>query len=60
MINFKYFVKEILRGKTLYRAFLSAGLIKLFQDENWLNDQFSVLELGAEPASHQRTFPKSW
>jgi len=45
MINFKYFVKEILRGKTLYRAFLSTSLIELFRDENWLNDQFSVLEL---------------
>lgn len=59
-MKFTYFLKEILRGKTIGRAMLFATLKELFEKEKWLNDGFKVLELGSEPASHQRAFPKFW
>lgn len=54
------FIKEILRGKTLFRVLLFAGLRELFAKENWLRQPFKVLELGSEPASHQRALPAGW
>jgi hypothetical protein len=59
-MKLNFFIKEIFKGKTIGRALLFATLKEFFDNEKWLNDKFSVLELGAEPASHQRTFPKSW
>ncbi|GEM_PF-5653119 len=54
------FIKEVLRGKTLFRVILFVGLKELFNQENWLNQSFKILELGSEPASHQRAFPSAW
>lgn len=59
-MRFKYFFREILKGKTASRALLFAALTDLFEKEKWLNGNFSVLEIGGEPASHHRAFPKAW
>lgn len=59
-MKFRHFLKEIFRGKTIGRAMLFGELKDLFEKEKWLNDKFVVLELGSEPASHQRTFSKDW
>jgi hypothetical protein len=59
-MKLNFFIKEIFKGKTIGRALLFATLKEFFDNEKWLNDKFSVLELGAEPASHQRTFPEFW
>lgn len=56
----KYFLSEILKGKSIGRALLFCELKNLFQKEKWLNNKYSVLEMGSESASHQRTFPKEW
>ncbi|MBU0722716.1 hypothetical protein KKH46_00660 [Patescibacteria group bacterium] len=57
---FKYFLFEILKGKSIGRALLFCELKNLFQKEKWLNNKYSVLEIGSEPTSHQRAFPKEW
>lgn len=54
------FIKEVLRGKTLFRAMLFIGLKELFSREKDLNQPLKVLELGSEPSSHQRAFPAAW
>lgn len=59
-MNWLFFIKEVLRGKTIGRALISVNLSELFKQETWLDDNFSVLELGSEPASHQRLLPPQW
>jgi hypothetical protein len=59
-MKFKYFFKEIIRGKTIGRALLFASLKELFATDSWLNDNYLVLEIGSESASHQRALPKKW
>lgn len=54
------FVKEVLRGKNLNRAALFSVLEKVFHDEKWLSGAYSVLEIGEEKASHERTYPIGW
>lgn len=56
----KHFFEEIIRGKSIGRAMVFERLKLLFREENWLNNQFRVLELGSEPASHQRALPEKW
>jgi len=57
-MNKKHFFKEIIRGKTMARASLSASLKDVFEKEDQLNKNLEILELGSEPASHQRVLPK--
>jgi len=59
-MNKKHFFKEIIRGKTMARASLSASLKDVFEKEDQLNKNLEILELGSEPASHQRVLPKKW
>ncbi len=54
------FLKEILRKKTIGRILLFWGLKNLFEKELYLNKEYSILEIGSEPASHQRAFFKQW
>ncbi len=59
-MRFRYFLEEILRGKAIGRAMLFIALKKFFEENPWLNNEFLVLELGSEPASHQRALPREW
>lgn len=54
------FIKEVLKGKTLFRVLLFGGLKDLFNQQSWLSGPAKVLELGSEPASHQRALPRDW
>lgn len=54
------FIKEVLRGKTLFRALLFIGLKELCGREKDLYQPLKVLELGSEPSSHQRAWPVAW
>ena len=59
-MNSKHFLKEIVKGKTVGRATLSATLKDFFVGDDQLDQNFNVLELGGESASHQRVLPKKW
>jgi len=59
-MNLKHFLKEVVKGKTIGRATLSATFKDVLEKNNWLNQDFNVLELGSESASHQRVFLKKW
>lgn len=56
----KPFMREIVRGKSISRALLFSHLAGFFQDHPAYVRPASVLELGSEPASHQRAFPRNW
>ncbi len=58
-MRFAPFLREIIRGKSVGRALLFAHLESLFKEALFAGEK-AVLELGAEPASHQRTFPSAW
>jgi len=59
-MNTKHFLKEILKGKTIGRATLSASLLKVFEKNSQYQQELQILELGSESASHQRVLPKKW
>jgi hypothetical protein len=55
------FWKEVLLGKTFWRATLFEFSANFFKDKGDLNDENNVLELGGTvSSSHQRTFPIKW
>ena len=59
-ISLSSFFRELARGKSTSRSLLVAALAELFRRRPDLSGSFSVLELGSEPASHQRIFPSAW
>ena len=42
----KFFLKEVLKGKSIGRAMLFVSLKELFRKEKWLNSDFNILEIG--------------
>lgn len=54
------FLKEIIRGKTLFRAMLLVALKDIFLKDSSLQGPKSVLEIGGQRASHERTYPATW
>jgi len=58
--KFGIVVKEMNMGKTLARALLSASLNRLFSEDAELSKSAKILEIGGQPASHQRYMPPAW
>ncbi len=59
-MHFFTFLRESFRGKTIGRILLFSALLDLFSRDRFLQEAYTVLELGSAIASHQRAFPSSW
>lgn len=58
-MNFLPFFKEIWMGKSVSRA-LQFSFLSTFFKSSEFDRAIEVLELGSQPSSHMRTYPKSW
>ena len=52
--------REIFKGKNISRVQVFSALTDFFKTHKEMLGALDILEIGKEPASHERTFPKAW